>query len=221
MTRKTVLILLCIAAGLSACAAGRDENAVLTGPRVLMSFEAGPSYQFTHWSGLWPLTIRPQMAAWLETADGTFVATIFVTEKAAHNSWISASSRPEALPVWRAKSGSAAVDAVSGATPQSGAERGTAVPAGLPAGEYVVMLEVNSSYDFNAAYPESGAGVNGQPSLVFSGRIAIGTPGSEAVLAPVGTGSPDGSGGSVKPGMDGLTTALQIIANPRARFLEQ
>jgi hypothetical protein len=221
------ILLLCAALGIGACAGGdkRTEVADVQGPRVLIGYEAGPSYQSLHWSGIMPITVRPQMAAWLETADGVFVATIYVTDKGMRDAWIGGTPRPEALPVWGAASGmgkkSPANDGVSGATPSSGAERVQGIPADLAPGAYTVKLEVNRSYDYNQAYPESDpkTGINGQPSVVYAGSIALGTPGARAALQPIGTGALDGSDGSIKPGLSGLTTALELILHPYAEYL--
>jgi hypothetical protein len=217
MNRKGFFLIVSAALAVSACAG--ERGAAARGPRVVIGFEAGPSYRALHWSGIFPMVVRPQMAAWLENADG-FVETVYVTDKVVREAWIGGIPRPEALPVWRAASaGSRSTDAVSGATPASGAERTREISPVLPAGEYVVMLEVNSSFDFNSAYTEAG-GVNGQPSVVYSGRIAVGMPGSRAELAPIGTGSLDGSSGEVRPGVGGLTTALELILHPFAEYRE-
>lgn len=217
--------LFCLAAACAASAGGNGEigpAGSTSGARLLVGFEAGPAYATVHGGGLFPLAVRPQMAVWLETTEGRYVSTIFVTHKGGRNSWIGASARPEALPVWRGRRGGPGADAVSAATPSAGMERATALPAGLDPGEYVVLLEVNSSFDYAPAFPESDrrSGDNGQPSLVYAGRIRIGTPGSQTVLLPVGTGSPDGSDGTLHAGWEGLTTALRLIGNPRARYME-
>jgi hypothetical protein len=89
-----------------------------------------------------------QYAVWIETGDGDFVKTVFVTHFTASGGW---EKRPEALPVWVEKSGLSAgtaqnIDAGSGATPKSGRqtyywdctdEKGQAVPAG----EYRFIVE--------------------------------------------------------------------------------
>jgi hypothetical protein len=226
--------MLCAALITAACAGGRSggsADAVASGPRVYIGFEAGPAYQNLHWSGILPITVRPQMAVWLETSEGRFVRTLSVSDKSARDEWIGTASRPEALPVWRAASAGgtgagaaadAAADAVSGATPAGSAERATGIPQGLMPGEYVVKLEANTSFDYNAAYPETDkrTGVNGQPSLVYGGKIAVGKSGSRAELVPIGTGSLDGSDGGIKPGVDGLTTALEMILHPFAEYRE-
>jgi hypothetical protein len=56
------------------------------------------------------VTARPQMAFWLEDTDGKFVATVYVTHKAATEDWQTfpgaskyGTSREAALPVWSYK----------------------------------------------------------------------------------------------------------------------
>jgi mono/diheme cytochrome c family protein len=56
------------------------------------------------------VTTEPQMAFWLEDTDGRFVATVYVTHRAATDDWTAAVGedrsklrRPWALPVWRHK----------------------------------------------------------------------------------------------------------------------
>ncbi|HAE20755.1 MAG TPA: DUF2271 domain-containing protein, partial [Spirochaetaceae bacterium] len=119
--------------------------------------------------------------------------------------------RPEALPVWSAtKKGSA--DAVSSPTTVGSAvSYGNGLAARLPAGEYVVKLETNRSYDWNAAYTKKNAGVNGQPSLIYEARLLVGAGSTEASFKPIGTGSVDGSDGLMRPSLDGIDTALSLF----------
>jgi hypothetical protein len=56
------------------------------------------------------LKVGPQIAVWLEDSDGAFVATIFVTRRAATEDWVGVPGAPEGvavtprpLPVWVAK----------------------------------------------------------------------------------------------------------------------
>ncbi len=170
--------------------------------RLVLELPPGPEYR------------KPQIAAWLETPAGGYVGTLYSTARTARNSWILAprEGRPEALPVWTHARGGA-VDAVASPTPAQGLSREAALPAGLSPGRYVVWLEVNRSFDYNEAYPKS-RGVNGQPSLVYRAEIEIGKGKRRVPLEPVGTGSPDGSDGKVRPGLEGITTARDILTSP-------
>ncbi len=64
-----------------------------------------------------------QFAVWIEDANGKLVKTLFVTQFTANGGY---EKRPDAIPVWVARSGIAqdtAQDATSGATPKSGSLR--------------------------------------------------------------------------------------------------
>lgn len=95
-----------------------------------------------------PSIASNQMAVWIEDSQGKFVKTLFVTRFTGKGGY---ERRPECLPLWRAAAGlegppTAAVDAVTGATPQPGRHslvwdctdrEGKAVPAG----KYVYKVE--------------------------------------------------------------------------------
>ena len=159
----------------------------------------------------------PQMAIWIESPEGVYLATVYVTRRIASQSWRMAGGnrRREARPHWWHRRGvryadglylptreEPLPDAVSGATPRGGFEarfvRDTAW------GRFVMKVEVNHSTDFNDTWPRSaregeagwtgGRYGSGQPALV-----------SAAVIAP------DGSDGRATADFTGLTSALRII----------
>lgn len=193
-----------------------------------------------HWLRSWtfflvPTKSPPQHAAWVEDLEGEYLGTLAVTDSAAKSSWKAApkEGRPEALPVWSRRSGAAGsapanggvvkdsdavLDAVSGATPKGETAIKRAL-TGLRRGErYRAFLEVNHSFDYNERWPrkakegESGwSGVNGQPSVVYAAEFVAGS-GEPVAFEPVGQGSVDGSDGELRPTLDGLTSALDIIA---------
>ena len=49
----------------------------------------------------WKAKMNPQCAVWLEDADGTYVRTLYVTQRSSKRNWIFGpkEGRPEALPV--------------------------------------------------------------------------------------------------------------------------
>jgi hypothetical protein len=168
--------------------------------------------------------LEPQIACWIETPDGRYAGTIYVTAKAAKKKWFGAPSagRPEALPVWyHARQQGSTADAMSSATPAGTVQMQSPLPTGLTAGTYVLRLEINSSYDYNERYTHANSGVNGQPSVVYSGQIAVGRGEAQADLAPIGTGSVDGSDGNIRLGLEGITTALQMLQSARVLYHEQ
>lgn len=193
-----------------------------TAENLSLRIEPGPRWEETTWLFLYRLTHHPQLAAWIETVDGRFVRTLLVSDSAARGSWRGNPSggRPDALPVWYTASQAlerGTVDAASSATPTGAVSAGYRV-AELKTGEqYIIRLEVNNSFDYNEHWKKnarkgsaSWSGVNGQPSLIYEAVFTAGKAG-ETRLVPVGQGSVDGSDGRIRPGLDGLTTALHIV----------
>jgi hypothetical protein len=85
------------------------------------------------------------------------------------------------------------------------------LPTGLTAETYVFRREINSSCDSNKRYARANSGVNGQPSVVYSVQITIDKGEAQADLAPIGIASMDGPEGNIRPGLEGITTALQML----------
>lgn len=196
-------------------------QAAASGPRLELHLVPGKAYSAR--MGSWPFSyvVQPQVAAWLTTSDGSFVEPLLVTARAAKASWrmAPAEGRPEALPVFSHLK-AAAADGVSAATSKGETLHDAGLGAGLPAGRYLVWLEVNRSYDYNAAYPKVGEGVNGQPSIVYRAEIDLGGDGAvEARFSPVGTGSPDGSDGEVSEGLAGIDSAFELFSSLSVAYL--
>lgn len=169
------------------------------GTEYRFTAEIVPGDHYSHWKwfGIWPVKLTPQIAVWIETADGRFVDTVYSTRSNGENSWRGADERPEALPVYNGRR--AGADANSGATPAGKKPITLERPLAAGPGAWVVRAEVNSSFDYNEAYPEQEGDVNGQPSLLYRGEFVIGdAPGQVSVrLLPEETA--------------GLTTALSIV----------
>jgi hypothetical protein len=161
--------------------------------------------------------VYPQVALWLETPAGEYVGTLYVTAKGEARKWIAApkEGRPEALPVWYHVQHEVA-DEVSAATSKGVATLGNTFHI-LP-GIYVVKLETNRSYDYNATYTKTDSGVNGQPSLVYQALVSIGSGPVRAELLPIGTGAVDGSDGNIRVGLNGLDTALELFESLELNF---
>lgn len=120
MGRRTVfalslLVVLTVAAcSFPAGAADAPEGflryPVEPGPRGTLAVTVHPGEEWVHTFRvmlLVPVDNRPQMAFWLETPDGEFVTTLYVTRRAAFLDWraspgedADAIERPSALPVW-------------------------------------------------------------------------------------------------------------------------
>lgn len=201
---------------------------------IELSVRAGPTYAHRAWMGPVPLRLTPQIAIWIESADGRFVDTIYVSRRSAASSWRGAAGirRPEALPIWSHARGVRAPDglfmpdrahplpdAISGATPSGSFTKRWTLPPDLPAGMYRIRVELNASFDYNRAYPDRlpesdprFSGPNGQPSVLWEAMIQLGPTPSSVALKPVGTGSLRGSDGNVRSGLDGITTAATIAS---------
>ncbi len=191
----------------------------------------GEEYTHTKWFVIIPMKLTPQIAIWVEAADGSLVRSVYVTEKAAEGTWKGGKdiSRPEALPVYfhhQAGEGSSEEhsDAVSGATPKNGNSEAHTWSRALKIepGTYRILVEINSSFDYNEMYPKKKDNVNGQPSLIYSADFSVQDNGNvtpeELLLQPIGRGDPQGTDGGVVPGTEGLTTALHIVEKVSAEI---
>jgi hypothetical protein len=228
MKRGIVLIPAVVMSALICSGCGSSKSLVMesedTDRHIVVCVEPGENYR--HPMKVMPLlTVRnpPQMAIWLEAADGAYVETIFVTRRTGEQSWrkapgddISGSeiTRPEALPVWSARG----ADASSTATPKSGFKANVSVERPY---DLVIWLEVNHSADFNSAYPvdahpgqagySGGPWGSGQPSLIYRVDLEAVTAAGRAELNLVGHGSPDGTDGLIYSSLEGITDAKSII----------
>ncbi|HET9625331.1 MAG TPA: fibronectin type III domain-containing protein [Kofleriaceae bacterium] len=106
-------------------------------------------------------------------------------------------------------------DAISAATPRMGAATQITwpVPADVPAGDYVLYLEVSLEQDFNAfysrdkvpppkvAYGGYGVTYRGQPSVVYAVPFSVADDGATTASADayVGSGDFDGTTGTLHP----------------------
>ena len=196
---------------------------VVSGPRIELRLEPGSHYARDMKMMGYSYTVWPQVAAWIETPTGDFIDTLYVTQLAVTGRYKAApkKGRPEALPVWSARK-TGRVDAVSSPTTVGSAVvYGNGIPARLPAGTYVVKLEANRSYDWNAGYTKKNSGVNGQPSVIYRAELAIGYGPGEARFVPIGIGSVDGSDGAIRPGLDGIDTALELFSSMTVSCVEE
>ncbi|MBA3817888.1 MAG: fibronectin type III domain-containing protein [Deltaproteobacteria bacterium] len=116
-------------------------------------------------------------------------------------------------------------DAVSQATPPSGApaQLSWMAPQALPAGDYVLWLEVSREFDHNATYSvaarpapdgipwsDYGEPSRGQPSVLYQVPVTIAASGVHvaSTLDYVGYGDPDGRDGNVRPPDSTITTGV-------------
>lgn len=218
---RTMRLALAIAAGLLAIMSLSSFAGDKGGGRFTLRLVPGSEYKFSSRWLIFPVTIYPQVACWIETPQGEYVDTVYATAKGAKGAWVSApkAGRPEALPVWfeARKRKEPKADGISGATPSGATERVSSLAGRLPPGRYKAMLEANRSYDYNERYTKANSGVDGQPSLIYECEIEIGAGPATAAFKPIGTGSLDGS---VHPGLDGITTALKLFESAEISYEE-
>lgn len=211
-----------------------------SGVPVTLSVRAGRHYESAPQPLFLGLTYTsiPQMAFWVEDAEGRFLQTLYVTRAISDSSFLSTDPfsdevirRPEALPVWSHRRGVRYDDGL--AVPLPGNTDLDGVTAPTPVGHYDlasraeadggvvrVFMEVNRSYDFNAywhpeRFPEdpvySGSGSSGQPSLVYVAEIDVDAGERFALFEPVGHGHPSGRDGTLTRDLTGFDTALELV----------
>ncbi|MCF2949390.1 hypothetical protein L0668_14820 [Paraglaciecola aquimarina] len=179
-------------------------------------------------------TSIPQMAVWMETIEGQYIDTLYVTGKISSSGFgetdTGPTRRPEALPYWSHSRGiqeddgyfapvanNADLDGVTSATPKNDSLIALTAPQ---MGKYRLMLEINRSYDFNDYYskdrfPEdpiySGDGSSGQPSLIYSVTIDSASPG-KYLLELIGHGHHSGQNGDLYSDLSNISSAKDILS---------
>ena len=128
-------------------------------------------------------------------------------------------SRPETLPVWKAKylkKESSKVDITGGATQKNGVSYTAKLKNQLP-DTFKIFAEVNNSFDYNEFYTKDGkngtinSGVNGQPSLIYAGDCH--TSGNAPIKLEIyGCGSLTGQNGEIDRDLSKITTAKEIAS---------
>jgi uncharacterized protein DUF4405 len=210
----------------------KDE---ISGNDILVEMKAGEHYYHDQQFFLWmSFPVTPQIAIWIEDADGNFIETLYITEKGAKGSFIGFGSeevrRKEALPIWSHKRGQVEKDglfmptrdnplpdAVTGASPESGMILNTKVAPDLE--EFVIFIEVNKGFDYNNFYAydlESGdpgynTGYSGQPAVVYSAKINRKDGVRYYFPELIGHSSPTGDNGELSTDTSNLDTSLLLI----------
>lgn len=176
----------------------------------------------------------PQVAVWLEDADGHYLGTLYASKKIATQGWVSAGGnrRKEALPYWCFQRGvvyddglylptksQPLVDGMSGATPRTDFDVRLKNKTGLR--HFYVMVEVNHSIDFNDRYskdkkegePDYSGGPegSGQPALVYRADVNLDSASTSFDAVLIGHSSADGTDGRLYDDLTGITSALTIV----------
>lgn len=176
----------------------------------------------------------PQIAIWLEDAQGNYLSTVYATHKIATQSWQASGGnrRKEALPHWCHSRGvkyadglylptkkEPLTDGISGATPHGSFEIKLSPAAALK--KFIVKIEINHSTDFNDAFHKSakegdanysgGKEGSGQPAIVYAANVDLSSGDKSFEANLIGHSSPDGSSGKINADTSELTTALHIV----------
>ena len=168
----------------------------------------------------------PQMAVWLETPDGRTIRTLWVTYRTGACDWKGKASCPVSLPYWVSRYNretnttgpptfqQPVADAITRPTPKEEFCETAEVPRGST---WDYFIEVNVSGDYNAAFPsvrddgvEDPQG-NGQPSLVYRGRITA-EAGARSAPKLVGRTEQLAPVDRLVGDLDGITSAKRLLS---------
>jgi hypothetical protein len=174
---------------------------------------------------------QPTFSIWIEDDTSGYRESLFVTEKAAKNSWHFSDSRPEAVPVWygikklEIENRKFDVDAISGATPKGeAAVIYWTVPDALRGKTVDLYIEANNSFDFNAYYNKKRgtpgySRANGQPSVIWKTSIDLSSKPFENISPEiVGHGDLFGEDHRIIPDTSKITTAAQTFQTIRISY---
>lgn len=205
-------------------------------PKLKVFIKAGSAYESEPQPAFMGFTYTtvPQLVVWMETMEGEYIDTLYVTGKTSSSGFgrdeQGAIRRPEALPRWSHRRGireadgyfaphenKADLDGLSGATPKSDYLISLSTPH---MGRYRLLVEVNRSYDFNEYYSKnrfpddpiySGDGSSGQPSLIYEAIVEQGEAGQH-LLNLIGHGHHSGADGGLYADLTQLSTAKDILS---------
>ena len=168
----------------------------------------------------------PQFAIWLENPETKDVRTIFVTHRTATGDFEGRVSCPLSLPAWIGifrkefnrkgfpRPWEPANDAITGATPK---KKNIKVITEVPAGsQWNYYIEMNLAGDFNNFYPSRIHNYgpdkygNGQPSLIFKGKIQADV-GQTSVPSIIGRTDQIYFKTEVNPNLDGIDSAKDVF----------
>lgn len=176
----------------------------------------------------------PQIAIWIEDMNGNYLNTLYVSHKAATQSWSGNKKRKEALPYWNhvrlpfqpgqpipdgftgATTQAPVPDAVTGATPNGSFNLKVSPNSGFD--KFVIKAEFNHSTDYNDYYLKSAvrgdeyySAESGQPAVIYEAIIDLTTGQKEYTMQMIGHSSPDGSDGELHTDLSKLTSAKHIV----------
>jgi hypothetical protein len=203
-------------------------NANLQGNKLTLRFTRGPDFGQVKQIGFFKLLLMPQIAVWVEDTLGNHLQTLYVTRKFAKQDWgpvphnNNSCFRTSSLPFWLNKydrAGNTAPttshplpDAITSATPQGCFDLNTVLVTAFPV---IVRVEINSSFDYNKVFNSrrKSSKINGQPALVYEGRLNGYSPLYPVVAMKVaGHSGETGEDSLLYKEVSGLTTATGIFS---------
>ena len=158
---------------------------ILTGAAAQTSQPAAElTFTFTRQTG----AASNQFAVWIEDAQGKYIKTIYAARYTADGGW---KRRASSIPIWVKQSGlsdmtKAQVDALTGATPRTGALTYTwdgtdSRGAPVSAGNYVIILEGTLRWE-NQVYYRAPIRLGQGPAAAQVSVEYVGDPGSERAM---------------------------------------
>lgn len=183
----------------------------------ILNIEAGKHFVQQGKIGIFSFKTTPQMVLWVESEDGKYKETIWMTRRFAKQDWAGQSYdknkifREYTFPRWvkvfkdnLPTKNKPLPDSVTGASPKASTKVSIKLPMDR---KLIVYFEVNNAFDENEFYP-MGTLYDGQPSLVY-----------EAVLEPnfkekieLKLKYKTNLKGDLTENLEGITTAKEIIS---------
>lgn len=220
---KVFVLFLALGTTAVACTSFQPADKTIHNPKsgFVLELVPGKFYSTTTRWLIFELPIYPQVAVWLETAEGKYLGTIYVTEKVRSGNWMDAPAegRPQALPVWSHLE-KEDLDAVAGATPSGETTLRSGATGTLLPGKYLIKLETNRSYDYNRKFTPESSGVTGQPSLIYAADLDVGPNTFTGPFRLLGTGSLTGADGGLHGGLDDIDTAKELFSVMKINYQE-
>jgi hypothetical protein len=241
MARITALLCISLSLLFSCGQEGVTElrtNQVKDGIPVMLAIERGEEWLSRQKMMVFNLAITPQVAVWIETDEGKYIDTLFVTKAFGKQKfgYVEASPdatvRPSSLPYWMNKRISAGLgaptkkdplpDSVTGATPKGDSLIRSKIGGELR--KFWVRVELNKSFDGNDAFHGKWDGtdagytepvINGQPSVIYGAMVDLDSPAASYVLKYMGHGGETASDAELYAERNGLTTALEMVEGIR------
>lgn len=184
---------------------------------------------------------HPVIALWLETADGKYIQTLYISQSVATGYFQHGDDksgrwergprrRPATVPYWSHKrnvketdglyvptTATAIPDAYTGPTPLNNFILKTKSDS-LLKNPVRIVLEVNQAFDFNRTWTttlfpgDEYYATSGQPSLIYAtDAIDLNSPAEKYEMKLIGHGHYSGATGELFTDVSGFTTALGIV----------